>query len=125
MIISAADPRVVTMMDVRPDKSGALALAGRSVFSVPSWASDGTIVAMIGEDAGDTIALIDVTEPGQAKVTTVLWKQGNGLDVKPSFPVYPEEDWQAWVCWGPPWRSLKFFDAANLGEIILGRAPSP
>jgi hypothetical protein len=37
----------------------------------------------------------------------------------------PEEDWQAWVCWGPPWRKVKFFDAANLGEIVLGRAPSP
>ena len=37
----------------------------------------------------------------------------------------PEEDRQAWVCWGPPWRSIKFFDAANLGEIVLGRAPTP
>ena len=36
----------------------------------------------------------------------------------------PEEDRQAWVCWGPPWRSIKFFDAANLGEIVLGRAPT-
>ncbi len=37
----------------------------------------------------------------------------------------PEEDWQAWVCWGPPWRTLKHFDAGSLGEIALGRAPSP
>src|SRR5262249_952458 len=37
----------------------------------------------------------------------------------------PEEDRQAWVSWGPPWRALKYFDAANLGEIVLGRAPSP
>ena len=37
----------------------------------------------------------------------------------------PEEDRQAWVCWGPPWRSIKFFDAANLGEIVLGRAADP
>jgi hypothetical protein len=37
----------------------------------------------------------------------------------------PEEDRQAWVSWGPPWRRLKYFDAANLGEIVLGRAPSP
>jgi hypothetical protein len=37
----------------------------------------------------------------------------------------PEEDRQAWVSWGPTWRALKYFDAANLGEIVLGRAPSP
>jgi hypothetical protein len=37
----------------------------------------------------------------------------------------PEEDWQAWVCWGPPWRMVKFFDAASLGEIVLGRAAGP
>jgi hypothetical protein len=37
----------------------------------------------------------------------------------------PEEDRQAWVCWGPPWRRLKYLDAANLGEIILGRTPRP
>jgi hypothetical protein len=37
----------------------------------------------------------------------------------------PEPDRQAWVCWGPPWRRVKFFDAANLGEIVLGRVPNP
>ncbi len=37
----------------------------------------------------------------------------------------PEPDRQAWVSWGPAWRRTKSFDAANLGEIILGRAPKP
>jgi hypothetical protein len=37
----------------------------------------------------------------------------------------PEEEKQAWVCWGPPWRAMKVFDAANLGEIVLGRTPGP
>jgi hypothetical protein len=37
----------------------------------------------------------------------------------------PEEDRGTWMSWGPTWRRLKFFDAANLGEIVLGRAQQP
>ena len=47
-----------------------------------------TIVAVIGEEVGDTIALIDLSDPEQGKVKEVLWKQGKGLEVKPSSPVY-------------------------------------
>ena len=35
------------------------------------------------------------------------------------------EDRSCWVCWGPTWRSPKFTDPGNLGEIILGRPPVP
>jgi hypothetical protein len=55
---------------------------------VPSWAGEGTIVAAVGSNGADAIALIDVNEPEQGKVKEVLWKRGNGPDVQPSFPVY-------------------------------------
>lgn len=37
----------------------------------------------------------------------------------------PPKDRTCWMCWGPTWRVPKFADAGSLGEIILGRAPTP
>jgi RNA polymerase sigma factor (sigma-70 family) len=88
LIVSFSNPTQVTIMDVRPERSGVLDLPGHQIFSVPSWADEGTIVAVIGAGAGDTIALIDVTDPARGKVKEVLWKQGRGLDVKPYGPIY-------------------------------------
>lgn len=91
MIIDFAIPANVTLMDVRPDKSGPLRVRDLQFYSVPSWASDGTIVAVVGAEFGDTVALVDVTDPAQGKVTEVLWKmnfKGKGLGVSPLYPAY-------------------------------------
>ena len=48
-------------------------------------------MAVVGAGSGDTIALLDVTDPAQGKVKEVLWKmnfKGNGLNVQPSYPAY-------------------------------------
>ena len=38
----------------------------------------------------------------------------------------PEEDCAAFITWGPPLKGVfKPFNAASLGEIVLGRAPTP
>ena len=37
---------------------------------------------------GDTIALLDVTNPAEAKIIEVLWKRSDELDVTPRWPVY-------------------------------------
>ena len=87
-IVDSRTPRAVALMDVRPEKSGPLQIAGQIIFSQPSWAGDELIVAVLGSDAADTIALIDVREPSQAKIKEVLWKKGKGLDGTPSFPLY-------------------------------------
>jgi hypothetical protein len=89
LIIGSTDPCSVTVIDDRPgQKSGLLQIPNLKIFSVPSWSGTGTIVAVVGEDNADTIALVDVTDPEQAKVKEVLWRQGQGLDVKPSCPIY-------------------------------------
>jgi hypothetical protein len=88
MIMGQSDPCEVTIMDVRPERSGLLRIADQSLFSTPSWAGEGTIVAAIGGNAPNSIALIDVTDPEHGKVKELLWKQGTGLDVTPSNPIY-------------------------------------
>jgi Tol biopolymer transport system component len=88
MIVSFTRPRQVTLMDVRPEKSGPLQLPEYSIFWEPSWVVDGTIVAAIGSSAADTIALIDVSDPAQGKVKQVLWRKEKELDVTPYHPLY-------------------------------------
>jgi RNA polymerase sigma factor (sigma-70 family) len=90
LIAGFSSPTPVTIMDVRPERSGDLDLPDRAIFSFSSWAGEGTIVAVIGPvgGPGDAIALIDVTDLSRAKVKEVLWKQGQGPNVKPYSPIY-------------------------------------
>lgn len=89
-IVDLALTRRVTLMDIRPEKSGPLNLGELHLFPDPSWASDELLVAPIGGAEPDTIALIDVSEPSRAKVKEILWKRGKGQgpDVAPYHPVY-------------------------------------
>lgn len=90
LIASFGTPTEVTIMDVRPENSGKLVLPDHQVFSVPSWAGDGTVVAAVGPFKGpaDSIALIDATSPADGKIRNVLWKKGDGLEVQPESPIY-------------------------------------
>ncbi len=88
MIVSFSKPCEVTLMDVRPEKSGVLRVPGQNLFPVPSWTGEGTIVTVLGPDVGDTIALVDVTNPAEGKVKEILWKRANDTDLLPTFPLY-------------------------------------
>ncbi|MHB1556631.1 MAG: TolB family protein [Isosphaeraceae bacterium] len=90
LIASFGTPTEVTIMDVRPENSGKLVLPDHQVFSVPSWAGDGTVVAAVGPFNGpaDSIALIDATSPADGKIKEVLWKKGGGSEIQPESPVY-------------------------------------
>ena len=91
MIVSFSEPNEITVIDDRPDhKSGALQIADQKVFAVPSWAGPETIVAALGEAAAETIALVDITDPTEAKVKETLWKRGKDLDVVPYRPAYAQ-----------------------------------
>ena len=79
----------MTVIDDRPDrKSGQLEIAGKKTFPDPNWASDGIIVAPIGIDSAEAIALVDVSKPEEAEVKEILWTRGKDLDVEPSYPLY-------------------------------------
>jgi Tol biopolymer transport system component len=89
LIIGFDLPCTVTVIDDRPGrKSGQLEIAGKAVFRDPTWVEDGIIVAPIGSDSPEAIALLDVTQPDEAKVKEVLWTRGKELDVEPRYPLY-------------------------------------
>ncbi len=88
MIVSFSNPRHVTLMDANPDKSGVLQLPDYQFYADPTWAGAATLVAVIGLTEGDTVALIDVSDPPRAAVKEVLWKRTNGPDVTADFPAF-------------------------------------
>jgi Tol biopolymer transport system component len=92
LIISFARSPEVTVIDDRFGRpSGVLQIPPEQMlFSIPSWAEDDTIVAVVGEEDGDTIALIDVSDPSDGKIKGVLWKRSRDLDVRPREPVYSQ-----------------------------------
>ncbi len=88
MIMLMDVPTRLSIVDVAPEKSGSVQLADARILSPPSWAGATTLVAVIGRAAAESIALVDVSQPGKSQVAEILWKRGDGLDLDPSFPIY-------------------------------------
>jgi Tol biopolymer transport system component len=88
MIVNFNLPRLVTMMNVDPTKNGVVRIAGNNVYPEPCWVGEGTIVAAIGSNKADTIALVDVRQPRNAKIKEVLWRRSDGPNVMPYYPLY-------------------------------------
>ena len=89
LIISFANPRDVTLIDDRPNaRSGPVHIADHKIFAMASWAGDHTIAAVIGAEAGEAIALVDVTNPEESTIQKVLWKKKDESDLRPNYPIY-------------------------------------
>jgi Tol biopolymer transport system component len=88
MIVAFSEPRRVTIMDAKPEKSGVVTFPDFRIHSIPSWAGPGMIVAVTGAEVGDQVSLIDVIAPTQSRVKEVLWRRANGPDVTPTYPIY-------------------------------------
>jgi Tol biopolymer transport system component len=89
LVVGFDDPREVKLIDLQKPEFHPVVIPGHQVFAWPSWAHARTVAAIIGsEGAGDTVALLDVTDPQRTKVKEVLWKRGKELDVTPLWPVY-------------------------------------
>ena len=94
MLIDFQIPTDVTFMDKSGENPTPLQIPGMKIYTSPSWVSDNTIIAVVGSQSGDDIALIDVTDPAQAKVKEILLKtnsRGGAPDVRPTYPVYLPE----------------------------------
>ncbi|QDU08391.1 M56 family metallopeptidase [Gimesia aquarii] len=89
LITSFSSPARVTLLDVETGKQSLIQIANHKIFSIPNWAGDGqTIVALLSTKNGHGIALIDVSQPEQAKVKQILWRIGDRLDLKVAYPIF-------------------------------------
>src|SRR5262249_54236345 len=48
------------------------------IFATPAWADGGTLVAAVGAEAADAIALVDISDPGRGRVKGILWRRRGG-----------------------------------------------
>jgi hypothetical protein len=84
-----ADLPVSTVINLESKEGGVVKIPGHQVFSWPSWAGPGTLVSALATNGRpDSIALVDVRKPGEAKIIEVLWRRVADLDVTPRWPVY-------------------------------------
>ena len=88
LIVSFANPCQLTLMNVATGEGLPVQFPGHEVHSVPSWTGAATIVAVVRSEKGFAVALVDLTDPNEAKLKETLWKRGADLDVDPAYPVY-------------------------------------
>jgi hypothetical protein len=88
LTVSFANPCVLTFIDAETGEDRPVETPDLSVYSVPSWADATTLAAVVGTEAGESVVLLDVTDPDHGKVKEVLWKRGAESDPKPHYPVY-------------------------------------
>jgi hypothetical protein len=97
LINSFSLPTESTIINLESKKGSLLEVPGHQIFSWPSWVGPGTVVSALAPKAkyeGDSIALLDVRKPAEAKIIEVLWKRSEDLDVSPRWPVYRPETGQ-------------------------------
>jgi Tol biopolymer transport system component len=64
-------------------------IPGKFIFSWPSWAGPNTLVASAGgRNEPDSIVLLDVSQPSEAKVTSTLWNRSTGPDAYARWPIF-------------------------------------
>ncbi len=94
LIASFSSPCRLSLIDVETAEERPVILDGHKTYSSPGWAGDSqTLVAIISSSGGAGIALVDVTDPEEARVKQILWRRGDRIDISPLYPVYsPKTD---------------------------------
>jgi len=91
LINSYTLPTKSTVHNLETKHEAVVRVAGHQIFSWPSWAGPGMVVSALApaeKYEGDSIVLLDVRKPAEAKITEVLWKRSEDLNVTPRWPIY-------------------------------------
>jgi Tol biopolymer transport system component len=88
MVIAFGTPCSLTLMDANPANSGPVQLDGLQFYTMPSWTRPGMIVAVLGTQDPEQIALVNIAKPGEARIEKTLFKRSTQLDLQPLYPIY-------------------------------------
>jgi beta-lactamase regulating signal transducer with metallopeptidase domain len=91
LVVSFQDPpqRHLTLLPLNGDRPEVVRLADHTVYSVPSWADGGTLVAIVRTEGNVQVVLIDVADPATSRVLQVLWRASHSPGVAVfNYPVY-------------------------------------
>jgi hypothetical protein len=118
LISDYSDKSLVINLETKD--GGVLAVPGQKIFSWPSWAGPGTLVSALATGhEGDSIALLDVRKPTDAKIIEILWKRSDDLDVTPRWPVYQADRHRCiFIGVEPLKRTLFSFERGESGRIM-------
>ncbi len=76
------------IFDFETKRTTRIDVPGQSIFSWPRWAAPGQIVACIGGGVvPDSIVILDVSRPEEAKVVRTLWNRSVASNVFARWPV--------------------------------------
>jgi RNA polymerase sigma factor (sigma-70 family) len=88
LINSFSLPTTSTVLDPETGRAEVIRVAGRQILSWPSWSGPHTVVtAFTSGGEAESIVLLDVQSPSEAKVIELLWRRSAELDVTPRWPV--------------------------------------
>jgi Tol biopolymer transport system component len=89
LTVSFGNPCRLSLIDLKSKVEQAVNLLGYKFISVPNWAGDAnTIISVVQGEGPLSIALVDVSDPADAKIKQTLWVRGDGTSVSPTCPVY-------------------------------------
>lgn len=87
--VSFSNPRQLSIIDVEKETSQSVDLPGHEFVTTARWAGDGeTLITVVRENGPLSIALVDVSRPGEAKIKRTLWTRGDRSTVSPMYPDY-------------------------------------
>jgi hypothetical protein len=113
-------PTVSTVFNLETREGGVVKVPGHEIFSWPSWAGPGTLVSALATGGkADSIVLLDIREPAEAKITEVLWKRSDDLDVTPRWPVYRPDTRRCFFTGEEPMKRTLF--TVQRGEALRAR----
>jgi serine/threonine protein kinase/Tol biopolymer transport system component len=88
LVNSWFEPTESKLYSLATKRTTRINVPGRSIFSWPRWAGPGLLVACIGgEKEPDSIVLLDLSQPSEARVTSTLWNRSTGPDVYARWPL--------------------------------------
>jgi hypothetical protein len=122
LINNYSPPTESTLINLETKEGSTIEVPGHQIFSWPRWVGPGTVVTPLGPKEkyeGDSIALLDVRKPAEAKILEVLWKRNEDLDVIPRWPIYRPETGQCFFTGDVPKRRAIY--SVRRGESLRAR----
>lgn len=115
LTVSFGNPCRLSLLDMETKAEQPVRLSGYEFISVPNWAGDGQTIISVVRAAGPlSIALIDISDPAEAKIKQTLWTRGDGTSVSPTCPVYsPKFKRCVFSGWEPNGLALYAFDVGR------------
>jgi RNA polymerase sigma factor (sigma-70 family) len=115
-------PTTSTVINIATKEAGVVEVPEHQIFSWPSWVGPGTLVSALAPKAkyeGDSIALLDVRKPAEAKIIEVLWKRSEDFKVTPRWPVFRPETRQCFFVGAEPGKRTLY--SVQRGESLQAR----